>query len=105
MGQQMGGFDMGLGPSDMSGDQLRETAALGIRSLAVQASGQFPEVRGLLEPVAGFLESGGRLRFAIQPGQPMPFAQMANVGMGAANGMLSPSQVIQQLGVRMEHSK
>ena len=100
-GQQMGGIDMGMGPQTMTGDQLRETAAQFVQLFAVQASSQFPEVRGLLTPVSSFLQSGGRLRFVMQPGQPLPLSAVPEMAMGA----LSPSQLIQQLGIRAEHSK
>jgi hypothetical protein len=100
-GQQMGGIDMGMGPQTMTGDQLRETATQFVQLFAVQASSQFPEVRGLLTPVSSFLQSGGRLRFVMQPGQPLPLSAVPEMAMGA----LSPSQLIQQLGIRAEHSK
>ena len=99
--QQMGGIDMGFGPQAMTGDQLRETAAQFVQLFAVQASGQYPEVRGLLTPVSSFLQSGGRLRFVMQPGQPLPMSAIPGMAMGG----LTPSQLIQQLGVRAEHSK
>lgn len=104
-GQEMGGFDFGMGPTTMNGEQLREQASLFIQSMAVQASGQFPEVKGLLTPVANFLQSGGRLKMAMQPQQPMAFNALANVGTGAMFGTLTPSQLIQQMGIRTEHSK
>lgn len=104
-GQGMGGFDFGMGPTTMTGEQLREQASLGLQSLAVQASSQFPEVKGLLTPVANFLATGGRLKMVMQPQQPMAFNALANVGAGAMFGTLTPSQVIQQMGVRTEHSK
>ncbi len=104
-GEEMGGFDLGMGPTDMTGDQLREQASLFIQSMAVQASSQFPEMRGLLTPVAAFLQGGGRLKFVMQPSQPMAFNALANAGSGAMFGTLTPSQLIQQLGVRTEHSK
>jgi hypothetical protein len=104
-GQAMGGFDFGRGPNALNGDQLREQASLLVQSMAVEASGQFPEVKGLLTPVANFLQSGGRLKMAMQPPQPMAFNALANVGAGSMFGTLTPSQVIQQMGIRTEHSK
>jgi hypothetical protein len=104
-GQGMGGFDFGMGPTNMNGEQLREQASLFVQSMAVQASSQFPEVRGLLTPVANFLQTGGRLKLSMQPQQPLGFSALADVGAGAMFGTLTPSQLIQQMGVRTEHSK
>jgi hypothetical protein len=59
----------------------------------------------LLTPVANFLETGGRLKMVMQPQQPMAFNALANVGTGAMFGTLTPSQLIQQMGIRTEHSK
>ena len=99
--QQMGGIDMGMGPQNMTGDQLREMAAQFVEMFAISSSTDFPEVRGLLTPASDFLKSGGRLRFVMQPGQPLPMSAIPGMAMGG----LSPSQLIQQLGIRAEHSK
>ena len=99
--QQMGGIDMGMGPQTMTGDQLREMAAQFVEMFAISSSTDFPEVRGLLTPASTFLKSGGRLRFVMQPGQPLPMSAIPGMAMGG----LSPSQLIQQLGIRAEHSK
>ena len=104
-GQGMGGFDFGRGPTTLNGEQLREQASLFVQSMAVEASSQFPEVRGLLTPVANFLQAGGRLKLAMQPPKPLGFSGLADIGAGAMFGTLTPSQVIQQMGVRTEHSK
>ncbi len=104
-GQAMGGFDFGRGPTALNGDQLREQVSLFVQSMAVEASSQFPEVRGLLTPVANFLQTGGRLKLSMQPQQPLGFSGLADAGAGAMFGTLTPSQLIQKMGVRTEHSK
>lgn len=102
-GGDMGAFGPGMASSDLTGDQLRKQASLFIESMGVSASSSFPEVGGLLAPVSNFLESGGRLKLVMQPPQPLALNALTNIGMGASMGTLTPSQVIQQLGVRTEH--
>jgi hypothetical protein len=101
----MGDFapEMGIGPDTMSGDQVRGMVAGMVRQLADPQATGMPEVAALMAPVASFLEAGGKLRVAVQPSKPMPFASLAGTVMAA--GMGSPAQAIKDLGIKVEHSK
>lgn len=93
----------GLGPDVMTGDQVRAMVAGMVRQLADPAATGMPEVAALMAPVASFLEAGGKLRVAVQPGKPMQFSSLMGTLMSA--GMGSPAQAIKDLGLKVEHSK
>jgi len=95
--------EIGLGPDVMSGDQVRGMVAGMVRQLADPQATGMPEVAALMAPVASFLESGGKLRVAVQPGKPMPFSSLMGTLMAA--GMGSPAQAIKDLGLKVEHAK
>ncbi len=96
---------MNLGPQAMTAENVRTMASSLIKTTAAGASAQIPEIPTLLNPVANFLEQGGKLRFAIQPPRPMPFANFESMGMGVMMGATTPSQLIKDLGLRSEHAK
>ena len=100
----MGGADMGMG--QMTGDQLRELAAQGIKMMSIQAGPQMPEIPKMLTPISDFLLGGGKLRFLVQPAKPMTFMQIGERMMSAGmSGAMDPSQAIKELGLKVEHSK
>ena len=96
---------MGLGAEPMTADNVRTMAASGLKTMAAAASQQIPEMPVLLNPIAAFLEAGGKLRLAIQPTKPMPYSGMEAAMMGAMMGTSTPSQVIKDFGVKSEHTK
>ena len=57
------------------------------------------ELATLLNPVAEFLSTGGKLRFAVQPTKPMPFGTLVSTVLSA--GMGSPAQAIKDLGLKV----
>ena len=100
----MGGADMGMG--QMTGDQLRELAAQGIKMMSIQAGPQMPEIPAMLNPISEFLSTGGKLRFLMQPAKPMNFMAVSDLLMSAGMaGSTDPSQAIKELGLKVEHSK
>lgn len=101
----MGDFapSIGMGPEPMTGDQVRSMVAGMVRQLSDPQATGMPEVAALMAPVASFLESGGKLRVAVQPAKVMPFTSLAGTLMAA--GMGSPAQAIKDLGLKVEHSK
>lgn len=103
----MGDFapTMGMGGEPMTAENVRAMAANGLKTMAAAASQQIPEMPALLNPVAAFLELGGKLRLAIQPTKPMPFASFETIMTGAMMGSSTPSQIIKDLGVKSEHTK
>ncbi len=100
----MGGADMGMG--QMTGDQLRELAAQGIKMMSIQAGPQMPEIPAMLNPISDFLSTGGKLRFLMQPAKPMNFMTVGDRLMSAGMaGSMDPSAAIKELGLKVEHSK
>lgn len=95
----------GMSPNPMSAEDVRLLAANAVESMAIMAGQQIPEVPALLTPVANFLKSGGKLRFAMQPSKPTRITDLGMSMMGAQMGAASPSQVIKDLGLKAEHSK
>ena len=59
----------------------------------------------LLNPVAAFLQQGGKLRFVMQPAKPMPFSGLEAAMMGSMMGASTPSQTIKDFGLKSEHTK
>jgi hypothetical protein len=96
---------MGMGAEPMTADAVRTIASSGLKTMAAAASQQIPEMPVLLDPIAAFLEAGGKLRLAIQPTKPMPFSGLEGAMMGAMMGTSTPSQVIKDFGVKSEHTK
>jgi len=96
---------MGMGAEPMTGENVRVMASSGLKTMAAAVSQEIPEIPGLLNPIAAFLELGGKLRLAIQPAKPMPFSSLETVMTGAMMGSSTPSQIIKDLGVKSEHTK
>jgi len=96
---------MNLGPQPMTADNVRQMVSSLIKTTAAGASAQIPEIPTLLNPVANFLEQGGKLRFAVQPAKPTPFASFESMAMGVMMGATTPSQMIKDLGIKSEHTK
>ncbi len=94
--------EMTGGPA-MTADQARSQAVEGIKMMARPDVTGIPELGALLTPVADFLATGGKLRVAVQPSKPMPFATLMSTVMMASMG--SPAQAIKDLGLKVEHSK
>lgn len=95
--------ETGMGPDVMTADQVRSMVAGMVKQLADPQTTGMPEVATLMMPVASFLESGGKLRVAVQPSKAMPFSSLMGTLMAA--GMGSPAQAIKDLGLKVEHSK
>jgi len=96
---------MNLGPQPMTAENVRTMVSSLIKTTAAGASAQIPEIPALLNPVANFLEQGGKLRFAVQPAKPAPFATFESMAMGVMMGASTPSQLIKDLGLKSEHTK
>lgn len=96
---------MGMGGEPMTAENVRAMASSGLKTMAAAASQQIPEMPTLLNPIASFLELGGKLRLAVQPTKPMPFAGIEAAMMGAMMGTSTPSQVIKDFGIKSEHTK
>ncbi len=96
---------MGMGGAPMTADNVRQMAASGLKTMAAAASQEIPEIPTLLNPIAAFLEQGGKLRLAVQPTKPAPFASFEATMMGAMMGSSTPSQIIKEFGIKTEHSK
>jgi hypothetical protein len=96
---------MGMGAEPMTAENVRVMASSGLKTMAAAVSQEIPEIPGLLNPIAAFLELGGKLRLAIQPAKPMPFSSFETVMTGAMMGSSTPSQIIKDLGVKSEHTK
>jgi len=96
---------MGMGGEPMTAENVRTMASSGLKTMAAAVSQEIPEIPGLLNPIAAFLETGGKLRLAIQPTKPMPFASFESTMSGAMMGSSTPSQIIKELGVKSEHTK
>jgi hypothetical protein len=96
---------MGMGAEPMTAENVRTMASSGLKTMAAAVSQDIPEIPGLLNPIAAFLELGGKLRLAIQPATPMPFSSFETVMTGAMMGSSTPSQIIKDLGVKSEHTK
>jgi hypothetical protein len=96
---------MGMGAEPMTAENVRTMASSGLKTMAAAVSQDIPEIPGLLNPIASFLELGGKLRLAIQPAKPMPFSSFETVMTGAMMGSSTPSQIIKDLGVKSEHTK
>jgi len=96
---------MGMGAEPMTAENVRTVASSGLKTMAAAVSQDIPEIPGLLNPIASFLELGGKLRLAIQPAKPMPFSSFETVMTGAMMGSSTPSQIIKDLGVKSEHTK
>lgn len=94
---------MGMAPEPMSGDQIRSQVVEMVKSMAQPEATGIPEVGALLLPVAAFLETGGKLHIGVKPSKAMPFGTLMGTVMSA--GMGSPAQAIQDLGLKVEHSK
>jgi hypothetical protein len=94
---------IGMSPEPMTGAQVRAQAVDGVKMMARPDVSGIPELATLLNPVAEFLSTGGKLRFAVQPTKPMPFGTLVSTVLSA--GMGSPAQAIKDLGLKVEHSK
>lgn len=94
--------EMTGGPA-MTAEQARSQAVEGIKTMARPDVSGIPEMATLLNPVADFLATGGKLRLLVQPSKAMPFGTLMSTLMSA--GMGSPAQAIKDLGLKIEHSK